>query len=217
MPKLKVKYTLLTLFPHLGPLLVISPLALPPTCIPSLRSARKGKTRQSCHSSTLAGTWQKGTGDGAGGTDRTSQLDSKDAGSCLVQHCCPAHWAVAPEHPGISANPYLMGPAGPGCSHWDKRQSCVPHLEGKHNFLQLSPEKAAHPLGLTQQLLCHRLRQAAETRQQTLLMPGHAAVWHREEGSRNGDVGAVGDPSERGGCLAGSQHPNANLTKLSPW
>lgn len=124
---------------------------------------------------------------------------------------------MAPEHPGISTNPYLMGPAAPGCSCWDKRHPCVPHLEGKKTtFCSFrSPEKAANPLGLTQQLLCHRLRQAPEPRQGTSLIPGHAAVWHREGWSRNGDVGAVSDPSERGGCLAGSQQPSASLIELS--
>lgn len=138
MPKLKVKYTLLTLFPHLGPLLVISPLALTATWIPCLRSGRKGEKRQGCHSSTLAGAWQKGTGQG-------EQVAQTGRPSLTPKMLGPAWHSIA----ALPIGPRLLsiqvffkknnppdGACGPWLQSWDKRQPRVPHLKRKNNFLQ---------------------------------------------------------------------------------
>lgn len=155
MPKLKVKYTLLTLFPHSGPLLVISPPALPPT-VPRVS---QGKAKRGRAATALP--WQRGTGGWQAAqpvTPRLSSLTPRMQG--------PAWYSIAALPVGqwppsisrcLNKLPRLVPlaacgqpSAGPGRSHQDD----VPNAQKVKGTpcSSRSPEKAAHLSGLTQQL-----------------------------------------------------------------
>lgn len=180
MSKLKVKYTLLTVFPHLGPLLVISPPALPATNPPCLGRSMEEPT-QLCAGQVPPTATHWGTpGTACSGTCRSTQATTVPSGSHPLAPT-PTPWlhvevtaigTTAPQHAAVwlpaqpSPHPLSPSPARQGDGQRGHADRCrdTDQLPGKPIADQIESDFSVYLPGSRYNRLVGEIRWREETK-----------------------------------------------------